>query len=114
MKLKIYHNPKCSKSRQTLELLKNNGHNPEVIEYLKSPPSEDELGEILNALGDKYRDAIRQKEEAFSDAQVNMDDRQSVCAAILKHPKLMERPIVVKDGQVAIGRPPESVLKLFP
>jgi len=115
MTLKIYHNPRCSKSRQTLQILQDKGAAPEVIEYLKQPPSRAELVDILKGLGLKPRELMRQGEaenkEAGLDDPALTDDQ--LIQAMLDHPKLIERPIVVKDGQVVIGRPPERVLDIL-
>ncbi len=116
MSTKIYHNPRCSKSRQTLQLLKDNNVEPEIIEYLKTPPTENELKDILQALDMAPRDLMRKGEAEYKDnnlADDSLTDKQLI-AAMLKYPKLIERPIVVSsDNKYALGRPPESVLDIL-
>jgi len=116
MSTKIYHNPRCSKSRQTLQLLKDNNVEPEIIEYLKTPPTERELQDILQALGMAPRDLMRKGEAEYKEnnlADDSLTDKQLI-AAMLKYPKLIERPIVVSsDNKYALGRPPESVLDIL-
>ncbi len=115
MALKIYHNPRCSKSRQTLQLLKDNNLEPEVVKYLETPPSAAELEEILELLGLEPRELMRRKEKEYK-AQ-GLDDpnlsREALIQAMVEHPRLIERPIVIKDGRAVIGRPPEKVLELL-
>jgi len=111
----IYHNPKCSKSRQTLELLKENGITPTIIEYLKTPPTADTLKEILTQIGMTPRDLMRKKEEVY--AELNLDDPSlsdgALIDAMIQHPILIERPIVLANGKAALGRPPEQVLDIL-
>ena len=115
MTVTIYHNPRCSKSRQTLELLRRQGLEPTIIEYLKNPPDRDELSGILTLLGLSPRDLMRKKEEAYTanglDAG-NLSDDQ-LLDALIEHPVLMERPVVLANGKAAIGRPPENVLEIL-
>ena len=115
MSIKIYHNPRCSKSRQTLQLLQDQGFAPEVIEYLKQPPSAEELGDIIRQLGMTPRQLLRTQEEAYTDeglADMTLSDAD-IIAAMLRSPKLIERPIVVAHDKAAIGRPPEAVLTIL-
>lgn len=115
MTVKILHNPRCSKSRQTLALIEGKGITPEIIEYLKTPPTKAELTDILAKLGMKPRDLMRKGEAEYKDNNLNdtaLSDDQLI-DAMVAHPKLIERPIVLKDGQVRIGRPPESVLEIL-
>ena len=107
----IYHNPRCSKSRQTLELIREKAGDPEIIEYLKTPPSADELRQVLALLGMKPRELLRKKESEYKEAGLdNMDlSDDDIIEAMIRHPKVIERPIVVVDGKAAIGRPPENV-----
>ena len=115
MSVRIYHNPRCSKSRATLALLEENGHAPVVVEYLKTPPTEDELRQVLAALGLGPRDVIRTGEAAYKDnnlADENLSDDQLI-AAMVANPILIERPIVVSGGKAKIGRPPEGVLDIL-
>ncbi len=111
----IYHNPKCSKSRQTLELLKENGVTPTVIEYLKTPPTAETLKEILDQLGMAPRELMRKKEAAYAELKLNdpslSDD--ALIDAMTKHPILIERPIVLANGKAALGRPPEQVMDIL-
>jgi len=111
----IYHNPRCSKSRQTLELLRSRGLEPRIIEYLKTPPSPDELDRLLALLGLEPRGLMRTKEPEYR--TLGLDDpglpRQALIEAMHRHPKLIERPIVVANGRAALGRPPERVLEIL-
>ena len=119
MKVTIYHNPRCSKSRQTLQLLRDRGIEPQVVEYLKTPPSARELDAILKLLEMAPRDAMRRKEPPYKDR--NLDDagldRKALVAAMVADPVLIERPIVVveRDGgrSARMGRPPEAVLEIL-
>ncbi len=115
MSTTIYHNPKCSKSRQTLELLQQNGVTPTIIEYLKTPPTAETLKEILGQLGLAPRDLMRKKEAVYAgnkldDPSLSDDDLIDFMVA---HPILIERPIVLANGKAALGRPPEQVLKIL-
>lgn len=111
----IYHNPRCSKSRATLELLLANGIEPRVVEYLKTPPTQAEMEHILARLEMEPRELMRKHEDEYADAA--LDDpgltRETLILAMLQRPKLIERPIVVVGDRAAIGRPPESVLEIF-
>ena len=111
----IYHNPRCSKSRQTLQLLNDNNEKAEVIEYLKTPPDAKTLKDILNKLGLAPRQLMRTKEDIYK--QLKLDDEsltdEQLIKTMIENPKLIERPIVVKDGKVAVGRPPENVLSIL-
>ncbi|KPK10685.1 MAG: arsenate reductase [Acidithiobacillales bacterium SG8_45] len=114
-KVTIYHNPRCSKSRQTLALIQEKGIEPEVIEYLKNPPSAAELERILGLLDLSPRELLRKKEAEYQEAGLDADnlDDSAVIDAMVAHPKLIERPIVVVDGKAAVGRPPENVEKIL-
>lgn len=115
MSMKIYHNPRCSKSRQTLALLQENGHQPEVVEYLKTPPSADELRQVLNFLQISPRQLMRTKEAPYAElglADPGLNDEQLI-EAMVAHPVLIERPIVIHGSRAAIGRPPEQVLEIL-
>jgi arsenate reductase len=111
----IYHNPRCSKSRATLELLRERGYEPRIVEYLKTPPSEQELETIMKLLGMEPRELMRRKEEEYS--RQNLDEttltRKQLIKALHDFPRLIERPIVLANGRAAIGRPPESVLEIL-
>jgi len=116
MTVKIYHNPRCSKSRETLKLLQAQGIEPEIIEYLKTPPSAGELADILDKLGlDDPRELMRKKEKEYKEN--NLDDaslsREQLIAAMVEFPRLIERPIVLANNKAAIGRPPENVLAIL-
>ena len=115
MKPRIYHNPRCSKSRATLELLRSRGIEPEIIEYLKTPPSAEALKELLGKLGLEPRDIVRTGEAEFKDAGIDLSaaDEDTVLALIADQPKILQRPIVETEREARIGRPPEQVLELF-
>lgn len=114
-KYTIYHNPRCSKSRQTLALLEENGIKPQVIHYLETPPDVPTLRTLVKKLGLKRaHDLLRSQEAEYREAGLNADaDDDTVLAAIAAHPKLLERPVVVKDNKAVLGRPPENVLALI-
>ncbi|GAB4139648.1 MAG: arsenate reductase (glutaredoxin) [Planctomycetaceae bacterium] len=113
--MKIYHNPRCSKSRQTLELIREAGIEPEVIEYLEHPPSPAELDKILNLLDLEPRDLMRTKEAVYKELGLATKElsREEAIQLMIDHPKLIERPIVVKGDQAVVGRPPENVESLL-
>lgn len=115
MQVKIYHNPRCSKSRQTLQLLRGQGIDPEVIEYLKTPPDAQELDDILQKLGMEPRDLIRKTESDYETSGLRDEklDREALIKGMVKHPILIERPIVIANGKAAIGRPPENILNIL-
>jgi arsenate reductase len=115
MSVEIYHNPRCSKSRQALALLEEKGIQPNVVKYLETPPDAATLASLLEMLGMEPRDLMRKGEAEYK--ELNLQDpglsREQLIAAMVAHPKLIERPIVVRDGKAALGRPPEQVLELF-
>lgn len=115
MAVTIYHNPRCSKSRQTLQLVREHGIEPDVVEYLKTPPDAGELSRILDLLGLEPRQLMRTGEAAYGEN--NLDDtdldREELLAVMLANPILIERPIVVAGDRARIGRPPESVLEIL-
>lgn len=115
MNVKIYHNPRCSKSRQTLELLKSKNVNPEIILYLENPLSVQEVENLLKMLKVPALEIIRKKEGEFKELGLNNASvsEKELIAAISKCPKLLERPIVVNGTKAAIGRPPENVLGIL-
>lgn len=115
MNVKIYHNPRCSKSRQTLQLLQEKGIEPEIIEYLKTPPSAAELNEILTKLNMEPRQLMRKQEQEYKANNLNDEglDREALILAMINLPKLIERPIVLANDKAAIGRPPENVLTIL-
>jgi arsenate reductase len=111
----IYHNPRCSKSRETLKLLEEKGIQPTVIEYLKDTPSKTELQSIISALECSPRELMRTKEAEYKELALDnpeLSDDQ-LLDAMIATPKLIERPIVTTDGKARIGRPPESVLEIL-
>ncbi|MCP4597896.1 arsenate reductase (glutaredoxin) [Neptuniibacter sp.] len=111
----IYHNPRCSKSRQTLALLEENGVEPQVRKYLEDAPSAEELTKVLSQLGITARDLVRKKEAEFKENGLDdssLSDEQ-IIKVMTEVPKLIERPIVIKGDQARIGRPPESVLEIL-
>lgn len=116
MQVTIYHNPKCAKSRATLELLRARCIEPTVIEYLKTPPTRSQLDALLKLLGFEPRALLRTREPEYK--QAGLDDpalsRSTILGAMAKYPKLIERPIVVVNNKkAALGRPPENVLKIL-
>ena len=115
MSVKIYHNPRCSKSRQTLQLLEDNGAQVEIIEYLKTPPTAAELDAILNLLELQPRELMRTKEAEYKATGMDNPDlgRDALIAGMIATPKLIERPIVLANGKAAVGRPPENVLSIL-
>ena len=115
MKATIYHNPRCSKSRQTLALLQENDIDLEIIEYLKTPPDAKQLTAILEKLEIGAAELLRKKEKAFKELGVaNMlDDQQALIDVMITNPVLIERPIVLANNKAVIGRPPENVLGII-
>ena len=111
---KIYHNPRCSKSRQTLALLQENNEDAEIIEYLNNSPSEGELKSIIQMLGITPLDLIRKGEIIFKEKYKgkNLTDNQWI-GVMVKNPILIERPIVIKNGKAVLGRPPENVFDIL-
>jgi arsenate reductase (glutaredoxin) len=115
MSVEIYHNPRCSKSRQTLQLLQEQGIDANIREYLKSPPDRDTLESLLTMLRMEPRDLMRRREKAYQEAGLDNPQlsREQLIQAMIDQPQLIERPIVIHDGRAALGRPPEAVLDLF-
>ncbi len=114
MCITIYHNPRWGKSRKTLQLLRDNGYEPNIIEYLKNPPNVNELNEICENLNMSAIDITRTNEKEYKQLNIPMNDTDDVLIEkIARHPKLLERPIVIKGKKGIIGRPPENVLKLL-
>lgn len=114
-KVTIYHNPHCSKSRQTLELIRQRGIEPTIIEYLKNPPTADELKQILVMLNLAPTALMRKKEVEYTAAgldNTSLSADQQI-AAMVAHPRVIERPIVITDGNARVGRPPESVIEIL-
>jgi len=115
MTVTIYHNPRCSKSCKTLELIRERGIEPEFVLYLETPPDAATLDHILKLLGREPRELMRRKEADYKDA--GLDDpsltRAALIAAMVAHPILIERPIVLANGKAALGRPPEAALAIL-
>jgi len=115
MSVKIYHNPRCSKSRQTLALIKEKGVEPEIVEYLKNPPSAETLTALLSQLGLEPRQLMRRGEAIYKELKLNdtalSDD--ALITAMVENPILIERPIVSSGSKAALGRPPEAVLDIL-
>ncbi len=109
----IWHNPRCSKSRQTLELLTENGIRPEIVLYKDTAPSEADIREVLTALGMAPIELIRQNDAGFKALGLEGADTDTLIKAMAEHPAIIERPVVRHGGKAALGRPPEDVLKLF-
>ena len=115
MKVQIMHNPRCSKSRTTLQLLRDNDVEPEIILYLETPPDADTLNSILDKLSMQPRDLMRKGQQEYKELELaneQLSDEQLI-AAMIEAPILIERPIVLANGKARIGRPPESVLKIL-
>jgi arsenate reductase len=116
MDIRIYHNPSCGTSRNTLALIRNTGVEPEVVEYLKTPPSRQELGEMIARAGLTVRDALREKEALF--AELGLDDPAlsdaQLLDAMVAHPILINRPFVLTPRGVRLCRPAEAVLEILP
>lgn len=115
MSVTIWHNPRCSKSRQTLALIEEKGASPEIVTYLDTPPSAGEIKAVLKLLGKSPRDLMRKGEAEYKDQGLDdeaLSDDQLI-AAMIKTPKLIERPVVLANGKAALGRPPESVLDIL-
>ncbi|WP_022949386.1 arsenate reductase (glutaredoxin) [Methylohalobius crimeensis] len=115
MAIIIYHNPRCSKSRGALQLLRERGIEPKIVEYLKTPPSREELEDILAKLNLEPRDLMRKKEKPYRELGLDNPDlgREALISAMLEYPILIERPIVVAEDRAALGRPPEKILEIL-
>ena len=111
----IYHNPRCSKSRQTLQLLREAGIEPTIVEYLKTPLLKDQLKKLSQLLGLRPKDFVRKIEKDFKDNDLSrfLEDDEKIIEAMSLFPKIIERPIVVSGAEALIGRPPENILKLI-
>ena len=118
MAITIYHNPRCSKSRATLQLIEAAGVSPEIVAYLENPPGGERIRELATMLGIPVADLLRRNEDQFRNATdlPSLDDDAALAAWIAANPKVLQRPIVVDDdkGQAVIGRPPENVEALLP
>jgi arsenate reductase len=115
MKVSIYHNPRCSKSRRTLELLTERGIEPEIIHYLESPPDADRLNSIIAMLDIAPRQLLRTGEPEYRELGLDAEDvsDEKIIAAMVSHPRLMERPVVVAGTRACIGRPPERINEIL-
>jgi len=115
MRAICYHNPRCGKSRQTLQLLQEQGIDVDIIDYLKTPPTFQQLDDIIQKLGIEPRDLMRTKETAYKTNGLDDKslDRQALINGMINNPILIERPIVIANGKAVIGRPPEAVLAIL-
>ncbi len=115
MKVRIYHNPRCSKSREALRLLRERGLEPEIVEYLKTPPSPGTLRALLRRMGIGARDLLRRREPPFRELGLADPEKseEELIRAMVAHPVLIERPIVETEKGVRIGRPPEKILEIL-
>lgn len=113
--IRIFHNPRCSKCRLTMEILDHKGVNATVVEYLNTPPDNAELSEILDILGMQPRDLMRKHEAPYKDKQLDNPDlnREQLIQAMIDNPILIERPIIINGNKATIGRPPEKVLDIL-
>lgn len=109
----IWHNPRCSKSRATLEMLVADGHMPTIVEYRETPPSETEIRHALSLLGLTASDLVRKKDRMYKECNLENADEDELIRAMAEHPILIERPIVFSNGKAALGRPPEAVKKIL-
>ncbi|MCB1704651.1 MAG: arsenate reductase (glutaredoxin) [Halioglobus sp.] len=110
----IYHNPRCSKSRNTLALLQENGVEPEIVLYLETPPDSTLIKALLKKLGISAAELVRRGEADYKASGLDKDSSEAdIIAAMARHPKLIERPIVVRGGKAVLGRPPENALALL-
>jgi len=116
LEVTIYHNPRCSKSRQTLALLEENGISPIIVNYLQTPPTHQQLDSILRGLEMQPRELMRKGEAQYKDLKLQDEalSRDQLINAMVQNPKLIERPIVVAGDEIIIGRPPENVLTILP
>jgi len=114
-KVVIYHNPRCSKSRETLQILADNGIDAEVIHYLEDPPTPQELKRIIDMLGIPARDLLRATEQVYKDAELDDDSLsdEEIIDSICEYPALMQRPIVIAGNRAIMGRPPSRVLEII-
>ena len=114
-KVRVYHNPNCSKCRLTMDILNDKGIDTAVIEYLNTPPNQDELNEVLDLLGVEPRELMRKHETPYQEN--NLDNanltREQLVQAMIDHPILIERPIIINGNKATIGRPPEKVLDIL-
>jgi len=110
----IWHNPRCSKSRNAVALLDEQGVEAEVVKYLDTPPTKEEIVDVLRMLGLSARELMRTKEDIYKELGLkDISDENALISAMVKNPKLIERPIVIKDGKAAIGRPIENIVEIL-
>ncbi len=110
----IWHNPRCSKSRNAVALLDERGVEAEIVKYLETPPSKEEIKEVLKMLGISARELMRTKEALYKELGLKeVEDEEQLIDAMVANPKLIERPVVIKDGKAAIGRPLENIEKIL-
>ena len=114
-KVRFFHNPKCSKCRLTMSILDDKGVDTTVIEYLKNPPNSAVLNEMLDMLSLEPRDLMRTHEKEYAEAGLDNPglSREQLIDAMIEHPRLIERPIVIKNGKARLGRPPERILDIL-
>lgn len=114
-KLTIYHNPACSKSRETLEILTNNDRTPEIVEYLTEPPTREVLEELITLLNIPPSELVRTGEQVYQEAGINLQSMSDadIIDVLCTYPSLLQRPIVVSDNKAIIGRPPSRVLDII-
>lgn len=114
-KVTIYHNPRCRKSREGLKLLQDHGIEPKIIKYLEDPPSEQELDRLLRLMDMSPYDLLRKQEKEFKELNLKeqKENRQALIHAMVTHPRLIQRPIVVKGDQAVLGRPAENILDIL-
>ena len=111
--IKIWHNPRCSKSRQALKLLEEQGVAPQVVKYLDTPPTKEEIKALLKMLGISARELMRTKEAIYKELGLkDVEEEEKLIEAMAAHPKLIERPIVIKGDKAVVGRPPEKVFEI--
>ncbi len=109
----IWHNPRCSKSREALKLLQEKGIEPKIYKYLDEHPTKEQIKEVLKMLGVGPREIMRTKEKIYKELGLkDVSDDEKLIDAMVEHPKLIERPIVIKDGKAVLGRPPAKVIEL--
>jgi len=115
MGITVWHNPRCSKSRQAVSLLREHGVEPEIVEYLKNPPSAGDLDAVLRMLGMEPRELMRSKENEFRELGLKDKSlsRDQLIAAMVEHPRLIERPVAISGDRAVLGRPTERVLELL-
>jgi arsenate reductase len=115
MNVTIYHNPRCSKSRQTLALLEEHGITPDIVEYLQNPPDAAQLSDIMIKLGIAPRELMRTGEDDYKAAREQLDNMDDAALTnwLSAHPKVIQRPVVITDKGARIGRPPENVLEVL-